>query len=644
MGRGKLNSKRCLHLETLESRRLLTVVAGSTSEFDELEFLVSVDTNSQFAEAEGEHGSHDDDHADDHADDHDDDHDDGHDDGHDDDHADGHDDDHDADGHDDDHDDGHDDDHADGHDDDHDDGHDDDHTDGHDDDHDDDHGDGHDDGHAERREEEFEDDHERRDRQRRRHGGNHRNPIDPLDVSNDNVISPVDALVVINDLNRDGSRELILDTAITQLVDESMVADAGDINFVDVNDDMFVTSLDALNVINALNFADVVIARGHVTDLFGHLRGSSNTVGKVEYEVEREDGVIKREFEVEIQGAQPLSVYPVVVGGLVVGQLQVDGFGRGELKLTNHAEESDESEFPADFPLVTVMTQVSVGDLVTGELSIRDRLESESDDYEIPFESPHDSHQEQEIKAYLFGDSFAFGTAKFEAEQEDVGTKYEFKIKVEQASPGTMDVLVDSVLVGQVTSDSRGRGELKFSNEPGEHNAFPVNFPTITPGTIVQVGNGLFGTFNGTLQMPTAIENLPLSETPDSNSHDDFSDDEFEVSDDFSDEVPHLESYLSGVNGVRGKASFEVEFDDGSYKAELDIRVRDGQPLSTYDFHVDGLFVGTVSLDAQGRGRVSFSSMPEPDESLLPIDSLSIKVGTTVSVGDILTGSFHLDD
>jgi hypothetical protein len=640
MGRGKLNSKRCLHLETLESRRLLTVVAGSTSEFDELEFLVSVDTNSQFAEAEGEHGSHDDDHADDHADDHDDDHDDGHDDGHDDDHADGHDDDHDADGHDDDHDDGHDDDHADGHDDDHDDGHDDDHTDGHDDDH----GDGHDDGHAERREEEFEDDHERRDRQRRRHGGNHRNPIDPLDVSNDNVISPVDALVVINDLNRDGSRELILDTAITQLVDESMVADAGDINFVDVNDDMFVTSLDALNVINALNFADVVIARGHVTDLFGHLRGSSNTVGKVEYEVEREDGVIKREFEVEIQGAQPLSVYPVVVGGLVVGQLQVDGFGRGELKLTNHAEESDESEFPADFPLVTVMTQVSVGDLVTCELSIRDRLESESDDYEIPFESPHDSHQEQEIKAYLFGDSFAFGTAKFEAEQEDVGTKYEFKIKVEQASPGTMDVLVDSVLVGQITSDSRGRGELKFSNEPGEHNAFPVNFPTITPGTIVQVGNGLFGTFNGTLQMPTAIENLPLSETPDSNSHDDFSDDEFEVSDDFSDEVPHLESYLSGVNGVRGKASFEVEFDDGSYKAELDIRVRDGQPLSTYDFHVDGLFVGTVSLDAQGRGRVSFSSMPEPDESLLPIDSLSIKVGTTVSVGDILTGSFHLDD
>jgi hypothetical protein len=454
----------------------------------------------------------------------------------------------------------------------------------------------------------------------------------------------VDALVVINDLNRDGSRELILDTAITQLVDESMVADAGDINFVDVNDDMFVTSLDALNVINALNFADVVIARGHVTDLFGHLRGSSNTVGKVEYEVEREDGVIKREFEVEIQGAQPLSVYPVVVDGLVVGQLQVDGFGRGELKLTNHAEESDESEFPADFPLVTVMTQVSVGDLVTGELSIRDRLESESDDYEIPFESPHDSHQEQEIKAYLFGDSFAFGTAKFEAEQEDVGTKYEFKIKVEQASPGTMDVLVDSVLVGQVTSDSRGRGELKFSNEPGEHNAFPVNFPIITPGTIVQVGNGLFGTFNGTLQMPTAIENLPLSETPDSNSHDDFSDDEFEVSDDFSDEVPHLESYLSGVNGVRGKASFEVEFDDGSYKAELDIRVRDGQPLSTYDFHVDGLFVGTVSLDAQGRGRVSFSSLPEPDESLLPIDSLSIKVGTTVSVGDILTGSFHLDD
>jgi len=61
----------------------------------------------------------------------------------------------------------------------------------------------------------------------------------PLDVNDDGHISPIDALIVINDLNQNHSR----------LLDEPPAGAP----FLDVDDDHFVRPLDALLVINALN-------------------------------------------------------------------------------------------------------------------------------------------------------------------------------------------------------------------------------------------------------------------------------------------------------------------------------------------------------------------------------------------------------
>jgi len=66
-----------------------------------------------------------------------------------------------------------------------------------------------------------------------------RNPTNPLDVSNDGLISPIDPLQVINELNRTGSYEL------------PTVRGAGK-PYWDVNGDQFVAPVDALQVINAL--------------------------------------------------------------------------------------------------------------------------------------------------------------------------------------------------------------------------------------------------------------------------------------------------------------------------------------------------------------------------------------------------------
>lgn len=76
------------------------------------------------------------------------------------------------------------------------------------------------------------------------------NRANPLDVNNDNIISPIDALLVINELNRrtvsDSSGRL--PSASANKVDDHVI-DA----FFDVNGDDFVSANDALLVINELN-------------------------------------------------------------------------------------------------------------------------------------------------------------------------------------------------------------------------------------------------------------------------------------------------------------------------------------------------------------------------------------------------------
>jgi hypothetical protein len=74
----------------------------------------------------------------------------------------------------------------------------------------------------------------------------------PVDVNDDQMVSPVDALIVINDLNRNGIRALLGDNQTG--------------NYVDVNGDGYATPLDALLVINHLNREGIGEAEGERGD------------------------------------------------------------------------------------------------------------------------------------------------------------------------------------------------------------------------------------------------------------------------------------------------------------------------------------------------------------------------------------------
>lgn len=68
------------------------------------------------------------------------------------------------------------------------------------------------------------------------------NQSNALDVNNDSFVSPIDALLIMNDLNVSGAKRLTGSPVPTARP-----------SFIDVSGDRFVTAVDALRVINALN-------------------------------------------------------------------------------------------------------------------------------------------------------------------------------------------------------------------------------------------------------------------------------------------------------------------------------------------------------------------------------------------------------
>lgn len=88
------------------------------------------------------------------------------------------------------------------------------------------------------------------------------NQADPLDVNSDNAITPLDALVIINELNTSGARPLAgaaVKTAGSGA--ESLPIGQSLAGFVDVNGDQLLTPSDALAVINSLNTKQIPLVQ-----------------------------------------------------------------------------------------------------------------------------------------------------------------------------------------------------------------------------------------------------------------------------------------------------------------------------------------------------------------------------------------------
>lgn len=103
------------------------------------------------------------------------------------------------------------------------------------------------------------------------------NPSNRFDVNADSHVTPVDALLIINDLNQFGARSLLASSATQSTTSRSAATPSSAPQvFMDVTGDGFVTPLDAINVINQADENDRVQIRVQAVNADGATLTSVN--------------------------------------------------------------------------------------------------------------------------------------------------------------------------------------------------------------------------------------------------------------------------------------------------------------------------------------------------------------------------------
>jgi len=294
----------------------------------------------------------------------------------------------------------------------------------------------------------------------------------------------------------------------------------------DVNNDSPVSALDALTVINHLNRS---AASGE--ELQARLTGPSGERAKVE--LEDEHGLLK--LEVKIQNALPGESYDVAIGGSVVATLVTDSRSRASLETSglsttivataagdtvsingigtatfvgegsDHDHDSDEGNHDdfGDGLDSNDDSSSNDSDDLQGNDSIDDRsnhdgIDSDHDDGNVsdndndhsPLTPIVGGSQYAQWQARLTG--VGSGKAEFEIERGEM----EFEVEVRGLTANTSyPVSIAGVVVGQLRTNSRGKGELEYEVGDDDHRPFPTGFPAIAAGTSVSVGDQMRGVF-----------------------------------------------------------------------------------------------------------------------------------------------------
>jgi hypothetical protein len=184
-----------------------------------------------------------------------------------------------------------------------------------------------------------------------------------------------------------------------------------------------------------------------------------------------EDAEGQREFSVEVAGFPPGDEVPVRVAGVVVGTIEINTCGVGELDFADDGEPG-EAAFPENFPVLAGGERVKVGPL-------KGTLDTDDDS------------DETVLDADLFASFPSCLSGQAELEQDAEGQR-EFSVEVAGFKPGrSLEVKVAGVGVGTIETDDCGIGELDFADNPepdGDETPFPENFPALTGGERVKAG------------------------------------------------------------------------------------------------------------------------------------------------------------
>ncbi|MGB7346186.1 MAG: dockerin type I domain-containing protein [Pirellulaceae bacterium] len=255
--------------------------------------------------------------------------------------------------------------------------------------------------------------------------------------------------------------------------------------------------------------------------------------------------------------------------------------------------------------------------------------------------SSNSSSVTDEVIAKLYRDDGLRVKVEFEIEDSEA----ELEVKVQNAAPNdSFEVLIDGVSVGQLTTDGRGRGELEFGSDDDDL-PLPSNLPPIRPGMVAEIvglGASQFGSSSSSSSDDSSSSNSSDDNSSSSSSNDNSSSNSSSSSSNSGSVTAgntfELKSQLAGIASIDAEAKYESTSTNVEFKAEL----RDAPVNTTYSVQVDGVTVGTLQTDSEGRGRLQFEL--NDNSKPFPANFPSVAVGTEVRIGDALSGAFRLDD
>ncbi len=291
----------------------------------------------------------------------------------------------------------------------------------------------------------------------------------PHDVDDDGSVTPLDALVVINHLNRGAD-------------DSSSI----ERQFHDVDDDSQVTPLDALILINELNSKSV--AHSGNSPIISQSSVLSNPASGIRVRVEMETEGAESELNIRIDNAPVSSSFAVSLNDIALGQLMTDAKGRGAIVLGHGEDHRANLPIPAGLSALSPEMELVIGDIVKGKLSQVAKVESNGSGTATP---PIVGSQEQHFAAKFDLVDGASRSAEFEQESEHGAIKRKFEAEIEKATPNSsFEVSVGGVVVGSIATDSKGKGKLRLTSNPKDasEQLMPASFPVVAEGMTVKIG------------------------------------------------------------------------------------------------------------------------------------------------------------
>ena len=219
------------------------------------------------------------------------------------------------------------------------------------------------------------------------------------------------------------------------------------------------------------------------------LTGEDGAAGKVEIELEQEDSGLKQELEFKVRGLDPNTEFDIMVGDDLIGTLTTNANGFAKIDFSDQPDES-EIQLPELSSRITIGTTIKVGGSLAGVV----QESGSKNGFFVDSEDDHDNEEESKYYVTLSGDAAGYGKAEVEIEKEDAGFKTELEIKVKRLAPNaSFEVLVNSELIGNLTTDDEGFSEIKFSTEPEDEEFLLVLAEEISIGTTINIGTSLEG-------------------------------------------------------------------------------------------------------------------------------------------------------